>query len=76
MHNQKRNIKGGRILAAPLVGLLLATTPVVAPEPVAEPVAEVAEFVPDANTVAVEVASGEELTEVVAPTLVELAVVV
>lgn len=72
---QKKKIKGGLILAAPLVGLLLATTPVLALVPVADPVDEAADVTPDADTVVVE-AVPSEVTEVVELTLVELVVVV
>jgi hypothetical protein len=58
------------------VGLLLATTPVLALVPVAEPVDEAADVTPDGDTIVVEAVPSEELTEVVALTLVELVVLV
>lgn len=68
-------MKGDLILAAPPVGVLLATTPVLALVLVAEPVDEAADVTPDADIIVVE-AVLNELTEVVALTLVELVVVV
>jgi hypothetical protein len=69
-------MKGGLIRAAPLVGLLLATTAVLALEPVVEPVEEAADVTSDADDIVVEAEPSEELTEVVTLTLVELVVVV
>jgi hypothetical protein len=74
MHNQNKNIKGDLILAAPPVGVLLATTPVLALVLVAVPVDEAADVTPDADIIVVE-AVLSELTEVVALTLVELVAV-
>jgi hypothetical protein len=57
------------------VGLLLATTPVLALVPVAEPVEEAADVTADADTIVGE-AVLSEVSEVVELTLVDLLVVV